>query len=77
LAAPTPTIATRHVGDCGGLVDKHQFQRVEIELTGEPFLTPPQDIRAILLARVRRLLLSAMAAALRLGGGGLKNGRYL
>ena len=33
LAAPAPTVAARHVGRRRRLIDEHQFQRIEVELT--------------------------------------------
>ena len=55
--APPSAIAARHVGCRPGLVDEHQFQRIEVELAVEP--SPPlfKDVRAVLFAGVRRLFL--------------------
>jgi hypothetical protein len=55
LAAPAPTEAARHVGRRRRLIDEHQFQRIEIELTVEPSPSPRKDVRAALLTRVRGL----------------------
>jgi len=55
-AAPAPAVAARHVGRRRRLVDEHQFQRIEVELTVEPSPPPLKDVRAVLFARVRRLL---------------------
>ena len=52
---PTAAVAARHVRRRPGLVDEHQFQRIKVELAGKPFPSPLQDVRAILLACVRRL----------------------
>src|SRR5665811_2107860 len=49
LAAPAPAVAARHVGGCRRLIDEHQFQRIEVELTVEPSPPPLKDIRAVLL----------------------------
>ena len=56
LAAPAPTVAARHVGRRRGLVDEHQFQRIEVELTIEPPPPPFKDVGPVLFTRVRRLL---------------------
>ena len=53
LAAPASAVAARHVGRRRRLIDEHQFQRIEVELTVEPSPPPLKDIRAVLLARVR------------------------
>jgi hypothetical protein len=53
-AATTPG----HVGRCPGLVDEHQTIRIEIELSIEPVPAPLQDVRAVLLGRVRGLFLN-------------------
>jgi len=47
-----------HVGRGRGLVDEHQAVRIEVELTLEPLPAPRQDVRALLLGRVRRLSFS-------------------
>ena len=57
--ASSPTVAARHVGHRRGLVDEHQFQRIEVELTIEPPPPPFKDVGPILFARVRRLFLNA------------------
>ncbi len=54
--ASSPTVAARHVGHRRGLVDEHQFQRIEVELTIEPPPPPFKDVGPVLFARVRRLL---------------------
>ena len=61
LAASSPTVAARHVGRRCGLVDEHQFQRIEIELTIEPPPPPFKDVGPVLFARVRRLFLNVMS----------------
>ena len=43
---------------CPGLVDEHQTIRIEIELGIEPVPAPLQDVRAVLLGRVRGLFLN-------------------
>jgi len=53
LAAPTSAVAASHVGRRRRLIDEHQFQRIEVELTVEPSPSPLKDVRAVLLARVR------------------------
>src|SRR5215217_2848442 len=57
LTAPRPSVAPGHVGGGPGLVDEHQPRRVEIQLALEPRLAPPADVGAVLLGRVRRLVL--------------------
>ena len=57
FAAWCSAIATRHVRGCPGLIDEDELLGIEIELTVEPFLAPLQDVGAILLGRVRCLLL--------------------
>ena len=51
LAAPAPTVAARHVGRRRRLIDEHQFQRIEVELTLEPSPPPLKDVRAVLLGK--------------------------
>lgn len=58
FAAGRPPILARHVGRCPGLVDEHEFFRIEVELAVEPRLAPRQDVRAILLASHGRSFLS-------------------
>jgi len=45
-ALPTPTTATtsRHVGRRARFIDKHQLQRIEIELAFKPLPTPLTDV---------------------------------
>jgi hypothetical protein len=50
-----PAIASRHVGRRAGLVDKHEFQRIEVELAFEPLPTSLTDVGTVLFARLRRL----------------------
>jgi hypothetical protein len=59
--ASSPTVTARHVGRRRGLVDEHQFQRIEVELTIEPPPPPFEPVGPILFARMRRLFLSVMA----------------
>ena len=57
----TPWGAATKAGHVGGgprLVDKHEAGGIEIELGVEPVLAPLQDIRTVLLGRVRRLFLN-------------------
>ena len=61
LAAPAPTVAARHVGRRRRLIDEHQFQRIEVELTLEPSPPPLKDVRAVLLAGVRGFSLNVMS----------------
>ena len=61
LAAPAPAVAARHVGRRRRLIDEHQFQRIEVELTVEPSPPPLKDVRAVLLARVRGFFLNVMS----------------
>jgi G:T/U-mismatch repair DNA glycosylase len=61
VAAPAPAVATRHVGRRRRLIDEHQFQRIEVELTVEPSPSPFKDVRAVLLTRMRRLFLYVMS----------------
>jgi hypothetical protein len=61
LTASTSAIAARHVGRRRGLVDEHRFQRVEVELSVEPSPSTFEDVRAVLLARLRRLYLYVMS----------------
>ena len=53
-----PAVAARHVGRRRRLIDEHQFQRIEVELTVEPSPPPLKDVRAVLLARVRGFFLT-------------------
>ncbi len=53
LASSSATTTPGHVGRCPGLVDEHQTIRIEIELGIEPVPAPRQDVRAVLLGRVR------------------------
>ncbi len=57
LASRCSTVAPGHVGGGPGLVNEDQAFRVEVELTLEPGLAPPQDIGAVLLGGRRRLFL--------------------
>ena len=57
LPARSPPVSARHIGRGPGLVDKDEAFRIEIELPLEPILAPFHDVRAILLARMRRLFL--------------------
>src|SRR5277367_422478 len=61
LAAPAPAVAARHIGRRRRLIDEHQFQRIEVELTVEPSPPPLKDVRAVLLARVRGFFLNVMS----------------
>src|SRR5665213_3155557 len=55
-----PPAQPRHLGRCGGLVDEDQFLGIEIELSVEPCATAALDVRALLLAGMRRLFLNVM-----------------
>ena len=46
LAAPVPAEAARHAGRRRRLIDEHQFQRIEIELTVEPSPSPLKHVWA-------------------------------
>ena len=54
-------VLLRHAGRRRRLIDEHQFQRIEIELTVEPSPSPLKDVRAALLTRVRGLFLNVMS----------------
>ena len=56
LAAPTASAFARHIRRSPGLVDEHQASRIEIELPGKPGAALSQNVRALLLLRVRGLL---------------------
>ena len=56
LAAERSSVAAGHVRGGPGLVDEDEARGVEIELVVEPLLTSPQDVRPLLLGRVRGLL---------------------
>jgi hypothetical protein len=60
LAAGRPPVAAHHVGLGPSFVDEDQPRRVKVDLAVEPGLSALQDVRAILLARVRRLFLRVM-----------------
>src|SRR5881275_703375 len=57
LATERSSVPPGHVRGGPGLVDKDQARGVEIELLVEPLLTSPQDVRPLLLGRVRGLFL--------------------
>ena len=57
LAAERSSVPPGHVGGGPGLVDEDEARGVEIELVVEPLLTSPQDVRPLLLGRVRGLFL--------------------
>ena len=57
LPSGRPAEAAGHVRRSPGLVDEHQALGVEIQLILEPGLTLLQDVRAGLLAGMRRLFL--------------------
>ena len=61
LAASAPAVAARQVGRRRRLIDEHQFQRIEVELTVEPSPSPLKNVRTVLLARVRGLFLNVMS----------------
>jgi len=50
----------RQIGGRPGLVDEHQFPRIEAELRGKPVLALHQDVRAQLLRGMRRLFLNVI-----------------
>lgn len=54
-------MATRHLGGGAGLIDEDQALGIEFELPVEPGLATCQNIRPILLVRVRCLFLSVMS----------------
>ena len=57
LAAERSSVPPGHVRGGPGLVDEDEARGVEIELVVEPLLTSPQDVRPLLLGRVRGLFL--------------------
>ena len=57
LAAERSSVPPGHVRRGPGLVDEDEARGVEIELIVEPLLTSPQDVRPLLLGRVRGLFL--------------------
>jgi hypothetical protein len=60
-SAPSPAVTARHVGHRRSLIDEHQFQWIEIELTVEPCPTPLTDVGPVLFVRVRGLFLNVMS----------------
>jgi hypothetical protein len=56
LSSGRTAAGARHAGGGPGLVDEHEPLGVEFELTLEPSFAPAQDVRTVLLGRVRRLL---------------------
>lgn len=65
FAARGSAVAACHVGGRPGFVDKDQPFRIEIELAGEPFLAPLQDVGTVLLGRVGRLFLRVIPRRLK------------
>ena len=61
LALRRAAVLARHIGRGPGLVDEDEALGIEIELAVEPVLAPLQDVRAILLARVRGLFFHVMS----------------
>jgi hypothetical protein len=57
-AALAATAFARQIGRCAGLVDEDELLRIEIELSGEPFLALLQNVRTLLLGGVRALFLN-------------------
>ena len=53
-------VGTGHIGGCPSLVDEDEALGVEVELPFEPGLAPPQDVRAVLLGRVRALFFTVI-----------------
>ena len=53
-AAPASAALARHLRGRPGLIDEHEFGRIEIELAVEPLLASLQDVRALLLLGMRR-----------------------
>lgn len=49
LAAGRTAAQARHLGRQAGLVDEHQFGRIEIGLAVEPCASALQDVGAVLL----------------------------
>ena len=58
LAFCRPAAQAGHVGRCAGLVDEDEFAGIEFELGVEPVLAPLQNVRTVLLGRVRGLFLN-------------------
>jgi hypothetical protein len=56
LAAWRPAAQASHLCGCCGLIDEDQPRWVRVELAVEPGYAAAQDIRALLLGGVRRLL---------------------
>ena len=57
LTARRTAMGAGHVGLGPGLIDEDEPGRLEVGLAVEPGLAPLQDVRAVLLAGVRRLFL--------------------
>jgi hypothetical protein len=60
FAARAAAVTSRHVGGGPSFVDEDEAVQVEIELALEPVLAALQDIRVLLLARMRGLFLGVM-----------------
>ena len=57
LTLRCPATDASHVGRGPGLVDEDEAGRIQLELLVEPLLAPLQDVRPVLLGRVRGLFL--------------------
>gem|GEM_PF-3740640 len=60
LPSEAASVAARHVGRCPGFADEHQPFGGEIGLSIEPLLPSRQDVRSILLCRVRKPLFNVI-----------------
>jgi hypothetical protein len=57
LAARATPVSPGHVGAGPALIDEHQAFGIEVELSLASLVAPNQDIRALLLGRMRSLFL--------------------
>ena len=60
LTARGPAVAAGHAGGRGGLVQKHEPVRIQIELVSKPILAGCLYVFPLLLSRVRRPFLRVM-----------------
>ena len=59
--SPAASVFARQIGGSAGLIDKNEFQRIEVCLPGEPVPALPQNVRALLLLGVRGLFLTVIS----------------
>jgi hypothetical protein len=57
LTARTAAVSPGHVCAGPAFIDEHQALRIEVELSLEPSLASAQDVRPVLLGRMRGLFL--------------------